>query len=73
MKISMYDLDNERKLNPEGRNGVKLYAPAILWRGHKKVMTIESFIKHAITKSTNDYYFLISSYIQCKYNILNKP
>ena len=40
----MYDLDNERKLNPEGRNdgrtewrkGVALYAPAILWRGHNK-------------------------------------
>ena len=40
----MYDLDNERKLNPErrndgrteGRKGVTLYAPAILWRGHKK-------------------------------------
>ena len=56
----MYDLDNERKLNPEWRNdgrtewrkdgmtegrndgmtewrkGVTLYAPAILWRGHKK-------------------------------------
>ena len=31
----MYDLDNERKLNPEGRNGVTLYAPAILWRGIK--------------------------------------
>ena len=38
----MYDLDNERKLNPvwrkdgmtEGRKGVTLYALAILWRGH---------------------------------------
>ena len=44
LKISMYDLDNERKLNPEGRNdgrtewrkGVTtLYAPAILWQGIK--------------------------------------
>ena len=33
----MYDLDNERKLNPEWRKGVTLYAPAILWRGHKKM------------------------------------
>ena len=41
----MYDRDYERKLNPEGRNegrtewwkGVTLYAPAILWPGHKKM------------------------------------
>ena len=46
LKISMYDLDNEQKLNPEWRNdridgrtewrkGVTLYAPAILWQGIK--------------------------------------
>ena len=40
----MYDGDNEQKLNPEwqdygmteGRKGVKLYALAISWQGHKK-------------------------------------
>ena len=44
----MYDLDNERKLNPEGRKdgmtecrkGVTLHAPAILWRGHKNYLQI---------------------------------
>ena len=40
----MNDVDYERKLNPEGRKdgmtegrkGVTLYAPAILWWGHNK-------------------------------------
>ena len=36
LKISMYDRENERKLNPEGQKCVTLYAPAISWRGHKK-------------------------------------
>ena len=31
----MHDLDNERKLNPEGRKGETLYAPAILRWGIK--------------------------------------
>ena len=56
LKISKYDLDNERKLNSEGRNdgmtewrnegrtewrkGVTLYAPAISWRGHKNFLMV---------------------------------
>ena len=39
LKISMYDRENERKLNLEGRKGVTLYAPAISWRGHKNYGT----------------------------------
>ena len=38
LKIFMYDRENERKLNPEGRKGITLYAPAISWRGHKKTL-----------------------------------
>ena len=72
LKISMYDLDNERKLNrkdgmTEGRNdgmtewrkGVTLYAPAILWRGHKKhVYVYENMCKLCRwTLSPSHYHF----------------
>ena len=37
LKIPMYEKENEWKLNPEGRKGVTLYAPAISLRGHKNI------------------------------------
>ena len=39
LNISMYNWENEQKLNLEWRKGVTLCAPAILWRGHKKCLT----------------------------------
>ena len=35
LKIFMHIRGNERKLNPEWRKGVTLYAPAISWQGQK--------------------------------------
>ena len=48
----MHDRDNERKLNPEWRKGVTLYAPAILWQGHKNVCETWMFLTATKNKGT---------------------
>ena len=68
LKISKYNRENERKLNPESRNdgraewrkGVTLYAPAILWRDYSTRPKIELNLRFLVTHLYTEFQFKMS-------------